>query len=584
MLLEQISMRQSSLLKCWSSPHILLERKPTMNVFISYSQNDSDQVHRFRDKLGTANGIKIWIDVDDIEGGGFELTRKIRAAIQNCHCFLPVFSENSMASSWFHSEIRHAFKHARNKTIPILLNNSVAIDEMPKWIADKLALPINDTAKILEAINVNSFPNLTSRAKNYFLEKQYQLAIESYQLALGISDRDKKHDAQLHLNISKAFEAKREFDAAISSATKSINLKESFEAYSQRANCARLDKDYLVAKEDYEKCIEMNPDHARSLYGLGFSIFRQSVQLGDRNVEAEAKVIDHFRRGISACEKEEGQCSAELRFALFKSLGFILERSVDDDLEQRQTRLIEIARCFKNAAKLSPENREIRFDWGYIEHQLGNFDVAIECYRQSLEDGHPRRHYCLGYALLESSDSVEDEANRRQLVNAMGIFRDGANQFVAMRQIDSQVGCMVGEMRCLLALDRAAESIQVGKNAVSMRPNDIRVHLRLAEAYKHLKDGQNAAIHAKNAADRNCVESLELLANLCGSETKIGKDYLKRAMELRGEKPSNIILRLLGIRQKLVAAGALEPAEIVNSDTATSICKKRGWKCDGCCL
>ena len=71
-------------------------------LFISYSQKDSEFVHRLADDLRTA-GYSVWVDVSGLRGGQ-EWAREIDKAVRGCDTFILIISPDSMASRWVSKE------------------------------------------------------------------------------------------------------------------------------------------------------------------------------------------------------------------------------------------------------------------------------------------------------------------------------------------------------------------------------------------------------------------------------------------------------------------------------------------------
>lgn len=237
--------------------------------------------------------------------------------------------------------------------------------------------------------------------------------------------------------------------------------------------------------------------------------------------------------------------------------------------------LEEIVNCFRAASQINPNDGKTRFSLAYSEHQLGNLNSAIENYKKSISVDFIRPLYCLGYALYE----------KQQYADAMHYFEKGAEEFRKAQELDAQVGCLIGIVRCFLAKDRSTEAIRTAQKAVALKGDDIRALLVLAEAHMKNGDAKESAVLAQKVADQKCVRAFDLLARVCGIKTDAGKNYAKSAATLRGEKEGWV--SWFGIQQTLSAPDSLafEPAEVIHSDASQSICKKRGWACgDKCCL
>lgn len=79
-----------------------------MKVFISHSSVDNKFVRTFMEDL-IANGIKTWVDLDEISPGD-ELLESLDGALDEMTHFLIVLSPNSVESKWVNYELETAIK------------------------------------------------------------------------------------------------------------------------------------------------------------------------------------------------------------------------------------------------------------------------------------------------------------------------------------------------------------------------------------------------------------------------------------------------------------------------------------------
>ncbi len=544
-----------------------------MRVFVSYSSKDHRKVETLVSKL-KSKGVDVWIDESRLAGGD-PLWETIEAAIDDNDYFLPVISDHSLLSEWFHKELRHAYRTNR-KTVPLRISGEVNLEECPKWIAELRVPFLSELDQILKALEFHTYDNLLSAARVHFRKKRYEQAVEAYQDALVQAEkkgRDEVRDSVIYIELSRAQEKSDDIEGAYQSATKAIDLHESPQSFLQRARCARLAKDSEIAIENFRRCLELEPDNVVALNGLGMVLYES------KNSTIQ-EIASLFRNGIQLCEGTEKECSNELKFKLNFHLGFVLEKLIEQEPNNRLDILSEMAQCFKICSELDPQNRKTRFLRGYTEHQRGNLSIAIENYRQSLEDKNGRPLFCLGYALFEN-DCWQD---------AIQIFVKGVNQFEVLNQPDSVVGCMVGIVRSYIKLNRITEAIRAGREAVKRAPDDIRALLVLAEAYSLHHNAEKAIPIAKKlalkAAEGKCVRALKLLSSIEGARTSEGKSFAKEAAKLQGDK-GGFFKDWFGIRQTIEGEDGVpfETAEIIHSRRTKSVCHARGWLCGKkCCL
>jgi tetratricopeptide (TPR) repeat protein len=505
--------------------------------------------------------------------GGATLWPEIAAAIEDFDWFVPILSNHSLTSEWFHKEVRKAYQRVPPKTIPVRISEKIDLDEFPKWIAEKHAPLITEPQAILKALDYHTYDNLISRARNHHRKGRHQEAVMSYQEAINEASKEEPNptrDARLYVALSVSQEAAGDIDSAMKSATKAIDLDASGDSYLRRANCAFKNRDVELSLADFRACLKMEPDNPSALNGLGVALYqhRQAPLV---------EIADIFRSALASHEDDQTpSVSNSLLFKLNTHLGFVLEKLVLEDPAHREELLLEIVSCFRTASRINPNDGKTRFSLAYSEHQLGNLSSAIEHYKKSITVDFIRPLYCLGYALYE----------KQQYADAASYFEKGAEGFKKAKELDAQVGCLIGIVRCYLAQDRSTEAIRTAEKAVALKGDDIRALLVMAEARMKNGESREAAMLAQRVADQKCVRASDLLARVCGIESATGRSYAKQAAALRGEK-EGWITSWFGIRQTLSGPDSLafEPADVIHADTAKSICKKRGWACgERCCF
>ena len=90
-----------------------------MDVFISYSRDDSDFAHPLADSIDDSPDFDVWIDRDDILGGDEWMTAVVQG-IDRCASFVVVLSPASVESKYVKKEVSLAFQ--KDKTlIPVRL-------------------------------------------------------------------------------------------------------------------------------------------------------------------------------------------------------------------------------------------------------------------------------------------------------------------------------------------------------------------------------------------------------------------------------------------------------------------------------
>lgn len=92
------------------------------HIFISYSRDDADIMHLFRDAL-RENGCTTWTD-EDLKRGTDDWQREIESAIETARCLVVILSSTAKNSPWVRRELNYA--EAQEVTIyPMLARDQV---------------------------------------------------------------------------------------------------------------------------------------------------------------------------------------------------------------------------------------------------------------------------------------------------------------------------------------------------------------------------------------------------------------------------------------------------------------------------
>ena len=75
------------------------------HIFISYSHNDKEYVHKLQEAL-LSQGFNVWID-DRIDYGT-RWPKVIQDHLDGCDAFIVIVSENSFESEWVQNEVTRA--------------------------------------------------------------------------------------------------------------------------------------------------------------------------------------------------------------------------------------------------------------------------------------------------------------------------------------------------------------------------------------------------------------------------------------------------------------------------------------------
>jgi hypothetical protein len=110
--------------------------RSTYSCFISYSHQDEAFASRLFDDL-SAIGARCWLDRHELRIGD-SIPDQVRAALLATDKFLAIFSEASLRSPWFKTELRQALEleeqRSRTVLIPIRIDDAVFSTDAEPWM------------------------------------------------------------------------------------------------------------------------------------------------------------------------------------------------------------------------------------------------------------------------------------------------------------------------------------------------------------------------------------------------------------------------------------------------------------------
>ncbi|HDN27771.1 MAG TPA: toll/interleukin-1 receptor domain-containing protein, partial [Thioploca sp.] len=127
-----------------------------LDVFISYSQTDSDFARKLNDAL-QENRKTVWFDQESI-AVGVDFQQEIKRGIENCDNFLFIISPNAIQSPYCADEVEYA--HQLNKRIITILHRAVKPEKLHSGL------------KTIEWIDFNQH-------KGHFLTSEHWISIEN---------------------------------------------------------------------------------------------------------------------------------------------------------------------------------------------------------------------------------------------------------------------------------------------------------------------------------------------------------------------------------------------------------------------
>ena len=130
------------------------------NIFLSHSSKDSEIVSKIYESLKSVK-IQCYIHENDSQPGDY-IVDKITDEIEECDCFVVLYTKNGFKSSWVNQEVGIA--HAYNKRIIALVDSDV--DKM------KMATQVGKEFIHFERTNIDSGVEKLKRTLQKLRRKQ----------------------------------------------------------------------------------------------------------------------------------------------------------------------------------------------------------------------------------------------------------------------------------------------------------------------------------------------------------------------------------------------------------------------------
>jgi len=211
------------------------------------------------------------------------------------------------------------------------------------------------------------------------------------------------------------------------------------------------------------------------------SFLQQSVQLLNQNDQV------HFLLGLTWRElKESDKAESELRAAAAMNPRSDLEAYMAGHQLLIDERYEASLPYFYQAIALNPRNASALRALGMVQARLGNYELAESYYRKALE--------------VKSADAAENAASYTDLAFLLLLSHDPSRiseglkcaQEVEQLQPRSPEGHFLAG-KALLKLDRYRDAIDELSRAEKLKPDDVRPHFLLAQAFDRLGEEQKAS-------------------------------------------------------------------------------------------
>ncbi len=309
----------------------------------------------------------------------------------------------------------------------------------------------------------------TKTASDLFRVGRYDEAIAKYQDVLKISPTD----PTVHFNLGATYQAKKDFDSAISEYREAISLDSNNEEYKRalqdayqkkadplilQAEQKHKEKDYASAIDLYQQALSLLPKNAGIWYNLSGAYYsreqydkatagyKKALELDPKgqvnNLYLIAVIDEHYGRGGEALsgyrqylsQAPKGQFSAaaaDRAKALTANISDTVKikseaelaqiKEADDDYRkaidlQKLKQFDEAVSLYQKAMNLQPKNPDYFYALGTLFQDKGDFDRAIDWYKQSVALDPKNKDYprVLQQAYLLKAAPIADEAVKKQ--------------------------------------------------------------------------------------------------------------------------------------------------------------------------
>jgi len=273
---------------------------------------------------------------------------------------------------------------------------------------------------------VSASGNDLTKAKELFKEKKYD---ESKSLLEEIIDKDRKQ-AEPHYLLSKIFYAKNDIDNAEDHAEKAVKLApDSAEyhywlgvCYGRDAQSASIFRQPFLAadvKKEFQKAVELNPNHINAHYGLAqFYLFAPGIMGGDDNKAMEQAGVVERLNEISGRMLFAEIYFHQKKFEQASNECAILEKKIGSDSKYHG---------FYNM-------------YGYVLLNEGKVDTAIEKFKKQVElaPNDANAHDSLGEGLLKKGLLKESLAEYNRAIEIDPNFKNAREKVKQIKKMMEQ--------------------------------------------------------------------------------------------------------------------------------------------------
>lgn len=344
-----------------------------------------------------------------------------------------------------------------------------------------------------------------------FKQGRYDEAVAKYIAVLKINPKD----AESHYNLGTAYQAKKDFDAAIGEYRQAIAIDPDKADYG-KALAAALDakaqpvidaavtkhkqKDYAGAIELYQQALTMRPANASLWYDLASAQYAKQDYLSARESYQRALAIDrkhqiddlyfiatideHYGKGDDSLKEYRqylGEAASGRYASLTKERIAALAKNINDTIRikseselaqikeaedaasqavklQQSGSLDQALALYQKAISLQPKNADYIYGLGTVYQAKQNADQAIDSYQKALQIDPNNKDYknALAQATALKVDPIIDQGVTKQTANDL----NGA--------------------------------IALYNQALELAPRNARAHTNLGTAYQQLDDFQKA--------------------------------------------------------------------------------------------
>ena len=291
----------------------------------------------------------------------------------------------------------------------------------------------------------NQIHKIFKTAENRFDKKEYKKALEGYKKTLGMKP-NKEVESHCYLKIGLSYQFLNSYPEALGSFEKSISIQKSFLAYFYKGILLLSMQKYKESEDSLKNALKHNTKDSNAIITY--------VNLG-RVYLIQNKTKDAIKILKSALEIKENEINSLLLLAE----------------TYKQINDIEEAKLTYEKVLSFQQNKDAVIGLGSIYLEQNEEQKAISLLKNYLQDHQDPE-------LLKIKGEIHYSLND---------FENALSNFKKARKLANNEPLLIREARCLLALQRPEEAINIVEDYLAVKKESILAKIFLGELYATIK-------------------------------------------------------------------------------------------------